>query len=155
MHARRAPVSRRKARPRDDGIISFAAYATAWRPPANFIVRPCVPQGAILRHATDPIAHAGMNSISDLLAAEVPFVCLPMGADQPALASRARELGATIVLDHASVTAEQLEDAVRRVTTEASFRANIHAVADSFRAAGGYPKAVDEVFALKKTHAIA
>jgi len=82
-------------------------------------------------------------------------VFLPMGADQPALASRARELGATIVLDHASATAQQLEDAVARVTTEPSFRAALRVIADSFRAAGGYPKAADEVFALKKARRVA
>ena len=141
-----------------DGVVVMAAYGvdtSAWRPPANFIVRPYVPQGQILEHATAAITHAGMNSISDLLAAEVPFVCLPMGADQPALASRARELGATIVLDHASATAQQLEDAVARVTTEPSFRAALRVIADSFRAAGGYPKAADEVFALKKARRVA
>jgi MGT family glycosyltransferase len=141
-----------------DGVVVMAAYGldtTAWRLPANFIVRPYVPQGEILKHATAAITHAGMNSISDLLAAEVPFVCLPMGADQPALAARAQALGATLVLDHASITAQQLEDAVHRVTTEPSFRANIHAIAESFRAAGGYPKAVDEIFRLKREHRIA
>ena len=141
-----------------DGVVVMAAYgvdAAAWRPPANFIVRPYVPQGAILKHATAAITHAGMNSISDLLAAEVPFVCLPMGADQPALASRAQALGATIVLDHASATPAQLEDAVRRVSSEPAFRAGMHAIAESFRAAGGYPRAVDEIFELKKRHRIA
>ena len=141
-----------------DGVVVMAAYGvdtSAWRLPANFIVRPYVPQGEILKHASAAITHAGMNSISDLLAAEVPFVCLPMGADQPALASRARELGATIVLDHASVTVDQLATAVERVTTEPSFRTAIAGIAGSFRAAGGYPRAVDAVFALKKARGIA
>lgn len=140
-----------------EGVVVMAAYGvdtSAWRLPANFIVRNYVPQGEILKHATAAITHAGMNSISDLLAAEVPFVCLPMGADQPALASRARELGATIVLDHATVTAQQLSDAVDRVVTEPSFRAGLHAIAESFRATGGYAQAVDEVFALKKARGI-
>ena len=141
-----------------DGVVVMTAYGvdtTAWRPPANFIVRPYVPQAAILRHATAAITHAGMNSISDLLAAEVPFVCLPMGADQPALASRAQALGATIVPDHASATAEQLEEAVRRVRSEPAFREGMHAIAESFRAAGGYPRAVEEIFELKRRHRIA
>ena len=141
-----------------DGVVVMTAYGvdtTAWRPPANFIVRPYVPQGAILRHATAAITHAGMNSISDLLAAEVPFVCLPMGADQPALASRAQALGATIVLDHASATAEQLEEAMRRVSSEPAFREGMHTIAESFRAAGGYPRAVEEIFELKTRHRIA
>jgi MGT family glycosyltransferase len=141
-----------------DGVVVMSAFGVdtaTWRLPANFIVRPYVPQGEILQHATAAITHAGMNSISDLLSAEVPFVCLPMGADQPALASRARELGATLVLDHATATAEQLADAVHRVATEPGFRASIRVIAESFRAAGGYPKAVDEVFALKKRRGIA
>ena len=141
-----------------DGVVVMAAYGvdtSAWRLPANFIVRPYVPQGEILEHASAAITHAGMNSISDLLAAEVPFVCLPMGADQPALASRARELGATLVLDHATANAEQLADAIERVTTEPSFRAAIRVIAESFRAAGGYPRAADEVFAFKKARGIA
>ena len=141
-----------------DGVVVMAAYGvdtSTWRLPANFIVRPYVPQGEILKHASAAITHAGMNSISDLLAAEVPFVCLPMGADQPALAARARELGATLVLDHASVTVNQLAEAVERVTTEPSFRTAIAGIARSFRAAGGYPRAVDEVFALKKARGIA
>ena len=141
-----------------DGVVVMTAYGVdtgAWRVPANFIVRPYVPQGEILKHATAAITHAGMNSISDLLAAEAPFVCLPMGADQPALASRARELGATIVLDHASVTVEQLAEAVERVLAEPSFRASIREIADSFRAAGGYAKAGDAVFALKKARGLA
>lgn len=141
-----------------DGVVVMTAYGvdtTAWRVPDHFIVRPYVPQGEILKHATAAITHAGMNSISDLLAAEVPFVCLPMGADQPALASRARELGATLVLDHATASAPQLADAIERVTTEPSFRRSIRVIADSFRAAGGYPRAADEVFALKKARRIA
>ena len=113
-----------------------------------------MPQRDVLKHATAAITHAGMNSISDLLAAQVPFVCLPIGADQPALASRARELGATLVLDHATVTSQQLEEAVARVLAEPSFRAGIHAIADSFRAAGGYPRAADEVFAWKKARGL-
>ena len=141
-----------------DGVVVLTAYGvdtSTWRVPANFIVRPYVPQGDILKHATAAITHAGMNSISDLLAAEVPFVCLPLGADQPALAARAQALGAAISLDPASVTADQLELAVRRVIAEPSWRINIHAIAESFRAAGGYPKAVDEIFRLKRERRIA
>jgi len=41
------------------------------------------------------------------------------------------------------------------VLAEPSWRANIHAIAESFRAAGGYPKAVDEIFRLKREHRIA
>jgi hypothetical protein len=45
-------------------------------------------------------------------------------------------------------------DAIGRVTTEPPLRAGIHAIAESFRAAGGYPKAADEVFAWKMARGI-
>ena len=140
-----------------DGIVVLAAYGVdlaAQRIPANFIVANYVPQHEILKHATAAIRHGGMNSMSDLLAAQVPFVCLPLGADQPWLAARAQALGATIVLDAATLRADELRHAVERVTTEPGYRAGLRAIADSFAAAGGYPRAVDEIFALKRRRGV-
>ena len=136
-----------------DGVVVLAAHGVdlAGAPvPANFIVRGYVPQTAVLRYASVAITHGGMNSMSDLLAARVPFVCLPLGADQPALAARACELGATLVLDAAGASPAELRAAVDRVDGEPRFREGIARIADSFAAAGGYPKAVDEIFALQR-----
>ena len=136
-----------------DGVVVMAAYGvdlSERRIPANFIVANYVPQHEILKRAAAAITHGGMNSMSDLLAAQVPFVCLPLGADQPWLAARAQALGATIALDAATVDADGLRHAVERVTTEPGYRAGIREIAQSFAAAGGYPRAVDEIFALKK-----
>ena len=136
-----------------DGVVVLAAFGVdlaALQAPPNFIVRSYVPQAEILRHACAAITHGGMNSMSDLLAARVPFVCLPLGADQPALAARARELGATLVLDAATATPQELRAAVDRVIAEPRLREGVARIAESFAAAGGYPAAVDEIFALKE-----
>jgi len=134
-----------------DGVVVMTAHGvdlTGIQFPDHFIVRDYVPQNALLKHTDVAITHAGMNSMSDLISNEVPFVSLPMGADQPLLAARATELGATITLDINQLQADELKTAVNTVLTEPGYRHAIGKIADSFRAAGGYPKAVDEIFRL-------
>jgi MGT family glycosyltransferase len=104
----------------------------------------------VLKYAAAAITHAGMNSMSDLLVHGIPFVSLPMGADQPELAARAEELGATISLDVNALEPEALRNAVERVMHDPSYLASIKKISESFKAAGGYPKAVDEIFELKR-----
>jgi MGT family glycosyltransferase len=136
-----------------DAVIVMAAYnvdLSQFDIPANFIVRNYVPQSEILKHTDAAITHAGMNSISDLLYNNVPFVALPLGADQPVLAKRAEELGAAISLDSATITPEILRNAVEKVLSVPSYLENIKKISDSFNEAGGYKKAVDEIFKLKK-----
>lgn len=128
-----------------DVTVVMAAYKvdlSKFKIPDNFIVRHYIPQLAILEHTDVAITHAGMNSISDLLYNNVPFVAIPLGADQPDLAERTAALGATISLDHHTLTPGILQDAVERVLRDPSYSANMKKISDSFKAAGGYPKAV-------------
>lgn len=72
-----------------DAVIVMAAYnvdLSQFDIPKNFIVRNYVPQNEILKFTDAAVTHAGMNSISDLIYNNIPFVALPLGADQPALA---------------------------------------------------------------------
>jgi MGT family glycosyltransferase len=132
------------------GIVVMAAHKadlSAFDVPANFIVRDYVPQSALLKYTAAAITHAGMNSISDLITSGVPFVCIPLGADQPLLAARAEELGATIMLDVAELDAEKLKSSVECVLTDPAYGIAIENIARSFREAGGYQRAVQEIFA--------
>jgi MGT family glycosyltransferase len=134
-----------------DGIVVLAAHKVdpaTLAVPAHFIVRDYVPQNAILRCATAAITHCGMNSLNDILVHEVPFVALPLGADQPLLAARAQALGATVALDAATVTPRLLRDAVDRVIIDPAIRVGIDRINESFKAAGGYPRAVDAILAM-------
>ena len=140
-----------------DGVVVLAAYGvdvSGWAVPGNFIVRPYVPQGQLLAHVDVAVTHCGMNSMSDLLSHEIPFVSLPLGADQPALAARAQALGTSVSLEAATVTAQDLRLAVDTVMRSPSCAAALREVADSFRAAGGYARAVDEIFAMKAAQGI-
>lgn len=140
-----------------DGIVVVAAYnvdLSQFEIPDNFIVRNYVPQSEILKYTDAAITHAGMNSISDLVYNNVPFIALPMGADQPALAQRAEELGAAISLDVDKLEAEILRTSVEKVLNNPSYIENLKKISDSFKEAGGYKRAVEEVFKLKKEKGI-
>ncbi|WP_447641980.1 MULTISPECIES: macrolide family glycosyltransferase [Chitinophagaceae] len=140
-----------------DGIVVMAAHGVdldAMQFPEHFVVRDYVPQNALLKNTDVAITHAGMNSMSDLISNEVPFVSLPLGADQPLLAARAAELGATIKLDAEQLTPEILREAVQEVMNEPTYLAAIRKIDASFKEAGGYPVAVDEIFLFKKEHGI-
>jgi len=82
-------------------------------------------------------------------------VCLPLSADQPLLAKRAEELGASIALNAAELNAQELRDAVERVLDEPAYLENIRKITLSFKEAGGYPKAVAEIFEFKRDKEIA
>jgi len=65
--------------------------------PANFIVRPSVPQVEILRRASAFVTHGGMNSVQEALYYGVPLVLAPQAADQFWISARTAELGAGLV----------------------------------------------------------
>lgn len=113
--------------------------------PENFIVQDYIPQNEVLKYADVAITHNGLNSMNDLILNEVPFVSLPMGADQPALAKRLVELGAGISLDYQQVDSLELKTAVEKVQVEPEYLSNLKQIKQSFLAAGGYQKAVDAI----------
>ncbi|PKK35583.1 glycosyl transferase [Siphonobacter sp. SORGH_AS_0500] len=135
-----------------DAVVVMAAHQvdlSGFTIPENFIIRDYVPQNALLNYTDVAITHAGMNSISDLVSHMVPFVAIPLGADQPLLAQRAAALGATISLEAQTLTAESLRAAVNRVKDDPSYLENMQKINQSFKEAGGYPKAVEAIFELK------
>lgn len=113
--------------------------------PDNFIVQDYIPQNEVLKYADVAITHNGLNSMNDLILNEVPFVSLPMGADQPALADRIAELNAGIRLEYQQVDSAELKAAVEKVQTEPDYLNNLKKIKESFLDAGGYKKAVDAI----------
>ncbi|MCM3699656.1 macrolide family glycosyltransferase [Paenibacillus macerans] len=119
--------------------------------PANFIVAAYVPQLEVLQHAKLFITHGGMNSSSEGLYYGVPLIVLPQSADQPVIARRVAELGAGVQLNQADLTAGELREVAERVLSDPSIRKACVELGDSFRAAGGYQQAVEEIFAYKRS----
>lgn len=117
--------------------------------PANVIVRHYVPQLEVLQRAQLFITHGGMNSASEGLYYGVPLIVLPQSADQPIVARRVAEIGAGVHLNQEGLTAEGLRETAERVIEDASIRKVCVEIGDSFRKAGGYRRAVEEILAYK------
>lgn len=81
--------------------------------PPHVSVQRFVPQGQALREADVVVSHGGSGALMGALSHGLPSVLLPLGADQPHNAERARELGLAHVLDAAAVTPEEISASVR------------------------------------------
>ena len=103
------------------------------------------PHAPVLSHADVVITHAGHGSVIKALAAGVPLVCIPHGRDQRDNTARVVAAGAGLRLSRrASATA--IWDAVHRLLTEPSYRANAEWLAEAFGAeARRSPDAVGQV----------
>lgn len=91
-----------------------------------------------------------MNSTSEGLYYGVPLIVLPQSADQPMVARRVAEINAGIYLNQEGLIAGDLREAAERVLKDASIRKACVEIGDSFRSAGGYHRAVEEIFAYKR-----
>jgi MGT family glycosyltransferase len=113
--------------------------------PENFVVRNYVPQLEVLKSADVFVTHGGMNSVSEGLWFGVPLVVIPQGSDQYLVANRVQALRAGAALDKRRITPEMLRQAVDSVLRDEGMRANIKTIQGSFREAGGYARAADEI----------
>jgi MGT family glycosyltransferase len=112
--------------------------------PPNAIVRRFVPQLALLRRASLFVTHGGMNSVNEGLSYGVPLVVYPQVHDQLVVARRVAELGAGVVL-RGRVDATVLRRAADEVVGDPRFRERARALGATLRAAGGAPRAADEI----------
>ena len=80
------------------------------------------PQLEIVKRAAVVITHAGINTVLESLAEGVPLVCMPLGNDQPGVASRVATHGAGVVVPPRRANARRLHAAVRAVLEDKSYR---------------------------------
>ncbi|KEK24659.1 macrolide family glycosyltransferase [Bacillus gaemokensis] len=114
--------------------------------PDNFIVRNYIPQLGVLRQTDVFISHCGMNSTSESLYFEVPLVMLPIINDQHMIAERVKELGAGAILNIQQISAEDIKQTVSEILGNPLYKNNTKKISQSFRDAGGYSRAADEIF---------
>jgi UDP:flavonoid glycosyltransferase YjiC (YdhE family) len=91
--------------------------------PPHVRVERHVAQATVLPGCDLMISHGGSGSVVGALAAGVPLVVLPMGADQPANAARCAALGAGVVLDAVRATPETVRDAAASVLARPAYQA--------------------------------
>ena len=90
--------------------------------PANTIVAPSVPQIELLKRATLCITHAGLNTTLEALAQGVPLVAIPIGYDQPGVASRIAYHGVGEFIELGDLSKQRLSQLVVEVTSNPSYR---------------------------------
>jgi len=104
-------------------------------PPA-IRVEKFVPQGQVLASCAAVVSHGGSGTLLGTLAAGLPLVLLPQGADQFENAARCERAGAAVVLPPAEVTAEAVAAAVRLVLSQPAYAEAARVIAAEFAAMG-------------------
>lgn len=142
------------------GVAAEAAVAGGWRaivvaPPGTLpdapppvLVRPHVPQLALLDHVAAVVCHAGHNTVCESLSRARPLVVAPIRDDQPIVADQVVRCGAGVRVRFARAGARELGGAVAAVLHDPSYREAARRVQQSFLAAGGAAAAADGLQAL-------
>ena len=111
--------------------------------PANFLVRPRVPQLLLLPRMSAVVCHAGHNTTCEALAHGLPRVVLPITDAHPVVAPQVGDAGAGVRQRFGRTRPDELRAAVERVLTQPSYREAAGRVRASFERAGGASAAAD------------
>lgn len=125
-------------------IVLVAPPEILSRPPppgARMIIRPRVPQLALLPRLDAVVCHSGHNTVCETLSNGLPLVVLPIRDDQPVIAQQVVDAACGIRLRYGRVPSAILREAVHRVLEEPSFGEAARRIRASFLAAGGAPRA--------------
>lgn len=116
--------------------------------PGSVLVRPRVPQVALLPHLDAVVSHAGHNTVCEALAHGVPLVVAPIRDDQPVVASQVEAAGAAVRVKFGRVQPPALAAAVTAVLDDPTYGAAARQVQASFESAGGAVAAARRLEAL-------
>lgn len=101
------------------------------------------PQLEIVKRAAAVITHGGINTTLETLSEGVPLVCIPIGNDQPGVASRVVMRGAGLVVPWRKLSAKRLRSALRTVLQDDSYRGAARKVQASIVQVDGLNRAAD------------
>jgi MGT family glycosyltransferase len=129
------------------GLLNVGEPATAGGSDLapNLLVRPRVPQLALLPRLAAVVSHAGHNTVCETLAFGLPLVLAPIRDDQPIVADQVVRAGAGVRVHFGRVGPDHLRDAVRRALEDTDLRRSAAAIRRSFDAAGGAPAAANRL----------
>jgi UDP:flavonoid glycosyltransferase YjiC (YdhE family) len=109
--------------------------------PENVQVEAWIPQRDILPHAHALVCHGGSGTVLGALAAGVPMVITPLGADQPDNAQRVAAVGAGLALP--APDAHTLRAAIEQVLADPELRRGARRLADEMASMASIERAVD------------
>jgi MGT family glycosyltransferase len=122
-------------------VVMVAPEELCDRAPANFIVRPKVPQTALLPHMDAVLCHAGHNTVCEALSFGLPLIVAPIRDDQPIVARQVIDAGAGLFMRYGKVTAATARAAVKKLLLESGYRDGAVRLKESFRRLGGASQA--------------
>ena len=114
--------------------------------PANVHVETWVPQRDVLQHAAALVCHGGSGTLLGGVAAGLPMLIVPFGADQPHNAQLIEKAGVGLALHKPD--ASTLGAALRRVLSAPEFRLHAQGLAREVGAMPTIDDAVDTLLAL-------
>ena len=103
--------------------------------PENIKVYPYVDQLDVLSRADAFITHCGMNSVSESLYMATPMILYPQTSEQQAVARRAKEIGAGVMLTNDSV--QGIRSAVLEILNNNTYAAGAKECSKDFRSCSG------------------
>lgn len=113
--------------------------------PPHVRVERHVPLEEVLPRCAAVVSHGGSGTVVAALAAGVPCVVLPLGADQPLNADRCVELGVGRALDAVTATPAEVRDAVAGVLQDESCREAAERLRAQAAALPGPERAAEEL----------
>lgn len=102
--------------------------------PASVAVHRYVPQATLLPHCSAAVVHGGAGTVLGSLAAGVPLLCLPQGADQYGNADRVVAAGAGVTLLRHQVAPGAIRAAMTDLLDEPGYRQAARRIADEIAA---------------------
>jgi MGT family glycosyltransferase len=120
--------------------------------PANVIVRPFVPQLAILQRASVFLTHGGTNSVMESLYHRVPLVVAPSTPEHTITGRRVAELGLGLTIEDTEPDIQALRTAVASVLHDPAIRNNVEQMSDIVRHAGGSTLAATAILQFVARH---
>ena len=109
--------------------------------PAHIRAYPRVNQMQVLSQSDVFLTHCGMNSVQESLLSGVPMVLFPQHSEERAVAIRAEQLGAGVML--VRPTARGIRKAIEKVLDDASYRESAMRMRKNFLNCGGEREAAD------------
>jgi len=110
--------------------------------PGRPIVVDYAPQLEVLKRAEIVITHGGSNTVFETLMEGKPMVTIPLAYDQPAVAARLARLGIAEVLPVMRLSAKRIQNAIKKVREERSYREAAQEIRMKLRAIRGVDMAV-------------
>jgi zeaxanthin glucosyltransferase len=121
--------------------------------PTNTIVVDYAPQRELLSRASLAITHAGLNSVMEALAAQVPLIAIPITGDQFGVAARIAYTQTGEIVPATKCSAAAIASAARKILKAPAYRereASIRTAIESTRGALTAAAIVEEVVATRR-----